>query len=390
MQPSKRRGLLEECLALAQCRRPPVTDDETLIPVAEYLDPRRFIHERERWFAPVPNLVAHGSELREPGDFITRTVLDVPALVVRGEDGRVRAFANVCRHRGATLELRDAGHCRRFVCPYHAWSYTTDGQLASVRHPDGFPTLDREATRLAELPCVEAGGFVWVVPRVASPPDESFLPDASTASLFEELEGLGCGEGVVFGRSQRRWRANWKLIVDGGLEAYHFKVAHRDTIAEFFTDTLSVFEMLGDHVRSVLPRTSILELAEQPHEEWDLRRHTHLVYSLRPNASVLMQEQHFELILMTPVSVDETDVEILSIVPDPAGARDPDKARTYWTKNQAFTRRTLDEDFLLAEQIQRGMASGANQSFRFAGFEGALTRWHRRLDAAVSAPPVEG
>ncbi len=111
------------------------------------------------------NLVAHANEVARPGEFLTRDQLGAPLLIVRGEDGAVRAFLNVCRHRGATLEGRERGECKRFVCPYHAWSYDTHGALAKVRHPTGFPTLEREAIRLAELPCVEAAGFVWVCPR---------------------------------------------------------------------------------------------------------------------------------------------------------------------------------------------------------------------------------
>ena len=82
------------------------------VPVRAYLDPERFEQELDAWHRAHPNLVAHGSELPEPGDFLTRHLLGRPVLLVRGDDGRVRASLNVCRHGGATVELREAGRTR--------------------------------------------------------------------------------------------------------------------------------------------------------------------------------------------------------------------------------------------------------------------------------------
>lgn len=275
------------------------------------------------------------------------------------------------------MELRDAGNCRRFVCPYHAWTYETDGSLAAVRQAEGFPTLDIESTSLVELPCFEAAGLLWVCPE---PHDEGWTPDDATRAVIAELEGLGCADATVFASEAKLWNANWKLIVDGGLESYHFRIAHRDTIAGFFPDNVSTFEFLGDHVRSVLPRTSILDLAEQPESDWDIRKHTHLLYSIAPNASLLLQERHFELILSTPISVDQTRIELMTVAPRPGAGGFSEKAKGFLAANSTFTKKTLDEDFVIAEQIQRGMQTGANETFRFANFEGALTQWHRRLN----------
>jgi phenylpropionate dioxygenase-like ring-hydroxylating dioxygenase large terminal subunit len=380
MDRAKQIALLTQCLELARARQPFMTREETLVPVARYLDTQRFERERDRLFRRKMNVVAHGSQIASPGDFITREVVGTPVLLVRHADGSAKAFINVCRHRGATVELRDQGSCKRFVCPYHAWTYATDGSLVAVRHQEGFPTLDLENTSLVELPCLEAGGLLWVCP---DPRVERAPPDEATRQVIAELEWLGCAESSVIASETKLWNANWKLVVDGGLESYHFKVAHRNSIAGFFTDNTATFELLGDHVRSVLPRTSILELANQPESSWDIRRHTHLLYSIAPNASVLVQEGHLDLVLSTPVAVDRTRIEIATIAPDPGPEGFSEKAEQFFLANHAFTKKTLDEDFTLAEQIQRGMHTGANEFFRFARFEGALTEWHDRLEAKL-------
>lgn len=380
MTPIDEIGLVRRCLPLVQSQRPPLEDDEALVPVARYTDPDRYAAELAL-MCRHPNLVVPSGALPNPGDFVTRDVLGTPTILTRGDDGAVRALVNVCRHRGAQVERKASGSCKRFVCPYHAWTYGRDGALGRPRHADGFPSLRVEQSGLRTLPCFEAAGFVWVTPDLRAP--EPTI-DAGTAQLFAELEHFGTADAVPFQTTRRTWRAHWKLLVDGGLESYHFRVAHRDTIGPYFADSASVYDTLGPHVRSILPRTSLADLAERPEAQWSLREHTHVLYSVFPNASLLVQEGHVELIQMWPVSLDETEVEITTLVPDPGPDGHSDKARGYWTANHALTNTTLDEDFVLGEQIQRGLSTGANEAFRFARFEGALTAWHGILEARLA------
>ena len=159
MHREKEIALLAECLGRAKEKKPFMDSDEARVPVDAYVDAARFARERELVFRRRMNLIAHGSELSSPGDFVTRDVLSTPVVIVRGEDGRVRAFLNVCRHRGATVELRERGTCRRFVCPYHGWTYRPDGALDQVRHKEGFPKLEMAASSLVALSCIEERGF---------------------------------------------------------------------------------------------------------------------------------------------------------------------------------------------------------------------------------------
>lgn len=354
--------------------------DERWVPVEMYLDPERYERERARFHRSALNFVAHRSELPGPGAFRTVDVLGTPVLIVRDEGGRARAFLNVCRHRGATVELRERGVCKRFVCPYHAWTYRTDGGLAHVRHAHGFPSLDLEQTSLRPLACIEHGPFVWVCP---DPERVDLELDDGARVLSDELAGFD--EGLVaFQTDSRVWRANWKLLVEGGLESYHFKIAHRDSIASLFTDTRSIFETFGGHLRSVLPRATLASLGERPEEEWRLVEHANVLYNLEPNATVLVQDGHYAIVSMSPVAVDATRIDVTTVGRPVADGPAGDKIRAFLAANHAFTLRTLEEDFRLAEQIQRGLATGANTHLRFATFEGALSAWHDHLRGGLS------
>ncbi len=367
--------LLRDALGLMQAGAHSMAASEVEQPVSDYTDPIRFNTELEV-MARSLNVVAHASQVPEPGSFITREIVGRPVLITRGLDGTVRAFLNVCRHRGARVETRESGRCRAFVCPYHAWTYRTDGTLASVRQPEGFPSVDFGTAGLVPLPCVESAELIWVNP---SGEGEQELP-TSTVAVLAELEGLGCVNSIVQHSDSKVWRANWKLIADGGLESYHFKIAHRRSIAPLFPDNVSIQEFLGRNVRTVLPTSTMPELLNRPESDWRIRDYTHVVYALWPNATVLVQEGHYTLATIQPVAIDQTEISVATVVPRARSEQD----QAYWRANHDFTMKTLDEDFVIGEQIQAGMATGANTTFRFGLFEGALGRWHEMLREEVA------
>jgi phenylpropionate dioxygenase-like ring-hydroxylating dioxygenase large terminal subunit len=357
-------------------------DRERLVDVRLYTDPARFAQERERWHSAAPNLAAHASELPAPGDFVTREVLGQPVLLVRGDDGRARAFLNVCRHRGARVERSAKGRCRRFVCPYHAWSYGRDGALAGVRLPGAFPGLDRATSGLTELPCTEHAGFLWVAPR---PGTEGALEPA-LAALLTEVEALGPERPTLLAWSSRVWAANWKLLVEGGIESYHFAVAHKGTVGPLFVDTGSQHSTRGRHARLVLPRRSLraLRASGQPEAEWRLVAHANVLYSLAPNAVILVQDGHYVIILMTPLAVDLTRVDIATVGRGSTEGGLSGKARAFLQANHDFTVRTLEEDFVIGEEIQQGLTTGANRHLRFGAVETALMDFHDALEQALA------
>lgn len=367
MTPDEDILLLQDLLRLKQAGKPFMDKAETRNPVSHYRDPVRFEQEQQAIFERLPTMLAHVSELAEPHSFLRRTANGRPLLLTRGETGEIRVFLNVCRHRGTRLVTDEAGCKRRHSCPYHAWTWDSDGRFVNAPHFEtGFPDTTRDELQLAALPVVVHRGFVWLLPAGA-PPLAEFL-----TAMDEELNWADTEKLKVHQQTTQQRHCNWKLLVEGGLEAYHFRIAHRNSIAPLFQDNLSSYQCFGPHMRSVLPRASLDQLADQPPETWQLRKHANVLLNVFPSSSLLVQADHVIWICMTPLAVDLSEIRITTLIP-----ADSDQPASYWDRNHALTVTTLDEDFELGESIQGGLDSGANKAMRFGRFEGALGRFNR-------------
>ncbi|MDJ0652571.1 MAG: SRPBCC family protein [Xanthomonadales bacterium] len=371
--------LLQELVDLHQAKSQFLDESWETVSVDRYLDHQTFEREQQRIFKRVPLIAAHGSELPDPGSFLTRKIGGKPLLLVRGKSGGVSAFLNVCRHRGARLVGEDSGCRHRFSCPYHAWTWDSAGDLVGVPHQQsGFPNLEREQFGLHRVGCSEHAGWIWVALSDTRDPDV-----AAHLGLIEgEFDGLGADGCEIFDATTRDIHCNWKILVEGGLEAYHFRVAHRKTIAPLFLDNLSSYRCVGRHIRSVLPRSTLGEMAETATESWDIRKHSNVLYSLFPSSQFLVQEDHFVWIQGTPLAPDRTRLRLATMIPTTANL--PER-QDYWRKHHALTLRTLDEDFSLGESIQQGLSSGANSRLNFGRFEGALARFNQFVDEAIAS-----
>ena len=377
MQRQTEITLLDELLTLQEAKTPYLDEHWERPDLERYLSAERFTLEREQISRRLPQIAALSAELPGPGDFLTLEMAGQPLLLVRDEAGQARAFFNVCRHRGARLVGDPSGCRQRFSCPYHAWTWNNSGELIGVPHEkSGFPQLDRGEFSLSALPCQEYGGWIWV----SLARDQQIDVDSHLGDLAEEFLAMDAGNHVIFDTATREVAANWKLLVEGGIESYHFRVAHRDTIAGLFPDNLSSYRCFGRHMRSILPRTTLAELREQPEEQWNLRKHANVLYSLFPGSQFLVQEDHFVWIQGTPLAAGHTRLRLSTVVPR---AEDREENRNYWRRHHQLTITTLDEDFDLAEGIQAGLACGANEHLNFGRYEGALARFNQSVDQAL-------
>ena len=367
-------ALLDRAQHLASSGDKDVVATEHRRPVASYLDPARFAAERAL-LGRLPVVVAASGELASPGDFVTHDASGMPLLLARGEDGRVRVFLNVCRHRGSRLVGTTGGTergCRRsFVCRYHAWSYGCDGALRSLPDRAHFPSLEAEPRGLAELPAEERHGLVWTV----TTPGAQLDLDAWLGPLDDDLAALGLGAHRPYRPTVMEKRLNWKLAFDVFLEAYHLKYAHARSIYKYFIDNLGLFERVGRHMRNLFPKRSVLDPDFTDRSVIKLRHHANILYTLFPNTLVLVQPDHVTLFQVWPTDLDRTRVVASTLLP-PEPAHDTD----YWDKNVDILLGAVDEDYALGESIQEGLASGANSELLFGRSEQSLAWFHEEVE----------
>ena len=364
--------LYDRTLRALRGERPEGSAEPGTVPVAHYLDAARL--EREIAVARrSPQPIASSSELPAPGSWVSRDRAGVPILLVRQADGQVKGFLNVCRHRGARVVPEGAGEkAHAFSCPYHAWSYRPDGALLAVPHAFGFPCLDKSSSGLRELAVRERVGLIWVV---ADPELAKTDIDLGLGPLADELEALDLRTG--FAARSYEIAANWKILVDGFFEAYHFKVAHRETIAKMFTENTQLVDEHGKNRRIYLVKSNFDPAAPPPREDFDPRRYGNILYYFFPFTTILVQPDHAQVSVLDPRGVGATMIHEVTLIPR---APDSEKAVRHWQANVDLYRRTLLEDYSIAETIQSGLRSGANTHLNFGTFEFSIPRFHAQLE----------
>jgi phenylpropionate dioxygenase-like ring-hydroxylating dioxygenase large terminal subunit len=355
--------------------------EEMQQPVRLYFDPLHAARERAALFRCLPLVAAHGSELPEPGDFVTCDLAGTPVLIVRQDDRTVGAFTNVCRHRGTPVESEPRGNRRAFVCPFHAWSYERDGRLRGISYPEGFRGVDRSQYGLIALATEERHGFVWVVPAPGAAID---VAAHLGADLDRELSGWTLDRSVCERSARLENATNWKLVMDGFLEDYHLAVLHKKTVGPYFTRNLHRFESFGRHGRLVPVRANISEVRDRPPGEVDLLHRVIIIYVLFPSAVLLWQNDHFEFWTVFPDARDLGRCRITVRLLAPS-ADVVESERALWDKNWKILLDTVEqEDWVAARGIQAGLETGGQTHFVFGRNEVALQHFHRQLAAAVT------
>src|SRR6185437_12883641 len=187
-----------------------------------YSDPELTARERERIFARAWQYVGHLGELGDGAGYLAARVGDIPIVVTRDREGQLRAFLNVCRHRGSVIATGAAAR-ETLQCPYHAWTYGLDGALKAAPRSNREPGFDCEGISLQAASVGAWGPFLFVSPDPAAAPLDRILG---------ELPSLVAAAGVdvdrleFHDRSESAVEANWKIVSENFLECYHCSVAH--------------------------------------------------------------------------------------------------------------------------------------------------------------------
>ena len=299
---------------------PFVPDNPTLIPTltgSYYTDPDIFAREQQAIFSDDWLCVARAGDITEPGQFQTVEAGQESVIVVRQRDGGLRAFLNVCRHRGARVCAEESGQVGRYLrCPYHAWSYDLDGRLAAAPNLARMPAIDRAERGLVPVALREWLGYAWVCLAAAPPPFEERVMGAvagrlGSVSAIEayRLESLAVGRRIVYDVA-----ANWKLIVENFMECYHCATIHPELVSvlpEFaggyaaqyfvghgaaFADRVAGFTVDGSEGFARLPGLT---------DDQDRR---YYAITIRPQVFINLVPDHAILHRLVPLAPDRTTV----------------------------------------------------------------------------------
>ena len=277
--------------------------------------------------------------------------------MVRGNDGVLRAFLNVCRHRGAKV-ADGCGATKLFRCPYHAWTYDLAGQLKAIPAEAAFANVRESRPSLTALPLCEKYGLVWVVPRPAADGATTFDIDPWLGGLGPELASYRIDTYHHYDRRLVPEKANWKILVDTFLEGYHIGFLHKDSLGSILYGNISDFEAFGNNARVILPRKKLAHLREQPEAEWSLMRNTAIVYLLFPNTLFVPQGDHIEIQRI----FRSTDASIARSWKRDDVPKKPttEEEKLHWEKNfDLLVKVVSNEDFPTGRSMQIGFGSGA-------------------------------
>lgn len=207
----------------AGARRP--LPDATSLPPAAYYDPAFYQREIDMFFMKEWNFVGHAGRLTENGSWFTIDFAGVPVIVVRGEDGVVRAFANSCRHRGIRL-VNGEGKTRAFVCPYHSWTYENHGGMRGAPGMEGVNCFDKADNGLIPVRLEQIGPFMWINFDPAALSLDATMGDLKTRIASYSLDDL-----VLTRRKEYKVKCNWKVYIENFMDYYHTPTVHRNSLA---------------------------------------------------------------------------------------------------------------------------------------------------------------
>ena len=349
------------------------------VPAENYFDPDRWQREVEQIFKRLPLVLGFSCELREVGDYRSLEVADVPILLTRVADGGVRAFLNVCSHRGAAVVPEGSGSARRFSCPYHAWTYDNEGALVGIRKEGDFGDVDRSCLGLTPLAVAERAGIIFALLS----PRAEFDVDAYLCGYDELLVHHHLESCHLVGRQSVKG-PNWKVAYDGYLDFYHLPILHRESFgAEMPSDAL--YDAWGPHQRVSMPSSAYLGLEKMPEEEWDPQALIAGVWTIFPHVSIADFDAGGKVYMVSQLFPGANADESITIQNFLATSA-PDQERQERIEGlMKFLEHVVrDEDYFVGNLIQKSVKTGAKPEFLFGRNEAGGQRFHQWVNALLN------
>ena len=280
-------------------------------PLSDFTCPELLAQEQQIYFRKTPLFMGFSLDLPKPNTYWADNTTGVPILMVRDHEGRFRAFANVCRHRGNMVVAEGKGTKDRFSCPFHAWTYSNTGNLIAINQHDHFGNVTLEELPLMELPAAELYGTLWVRPSQGEPIDE----EETLGGLQSDLEFWQPGIHIPTDSCVIDVRANWKLTIDTYGENYHLNILHAKSVGKEIKANLQLCDLFKNNLRLVYPnqKFDLMRFLVADPERWPYRQVTSTLYFFYPNVIMI---------------VDAFGIDLLRIFPS---EQSPSKSRTVHT-----------------------------------------------------------
>ena len=360
-------------------------------PVTAYTCPDIAAREWSTFFQNYAHVLGLSADLPEPGAFLTSTDLGKPILATRDGDGRYRAFLNVCRHRGTLVESEARGTKHRFHCPFHAWGYSSAGELVAVPKEDHFGPVDKSCNGLVELPAEERWGLLWVHP---DPAGEMDLP-TQLGALGPELDSWDLSRHEYQGSTTFDHAMNWKLAIDTFGETYHFNALHRNTLAQDFYGNAQMYDRYERNHRMMLCLKNIDTLRGQDPGAWNVLAGALPEYYLFPNVQLIIGQAGPTLVRVYPDAANpHASWSRITFYLDRQGL---EMLRTRANVNPEILAERMhgfadvieQEDYVAAASSHVGALSGAQDHVVFGRNEPALHHYHNTYRDALGMAPLE-
>lgn len=372
--------------------------DRRGLPAWTYHSDALFELERRHLFLNHWQLACHINDVPAPGDWRSFDLLGERAIVVRGQDGVVRAFHNLCRHRGARVVDGMAGQCRgAMICPFHGWVYNLDGTLRGAARPESFGDLDRADFGLKPIEMEVWQGFVFLrfLPGPQGPLAECLQPYDADFTDFRSVDVLPAGKPGFWGRTP----VNWKSVCDVDNEGYHVALAHpslQELYGRSYTEIFhenGLFQAnatYGDRAGRCWSVRNYVKMS--PLQDWlppRLQRAWNY-YGLFPNTVFIFTPESVQFYAEIPVSKDET-IMSSGLYRQPGETREARVARYLGNR---IDRHTSAEDQQLTIWSNESMKSSAFDGFHLSDLEYGVRRHHDRLRVVLpvmrlQTPPPE-
>lgn len=381
------------------------------IPIEPYISPEYFARECTLIFRRVWLNVGREEELPEPGDYVVREIAAAHAsiLIVRGDDGVIRGFHNMCSHRGNKVAWHERGNCTRFACTFHGWSYGLDGQLRFVPDQDQFDNLRKEELGLTPVYTETWEGFVFV--NLAPHPQQSL--EDYLGDLGKGLRGWPFAQKTACFAYRAEVRCNWKVAINAFQEAYHVPFVHQRSLPDSAAGRGN--PLAHPLAINLFPLHQSISLYGNPNTKLNpvdelVVRHGHsyrqrvvpqgdLPPGLNPTRQAnwgfdleIVFPNFFMLIYgigvyftynFWPVALDRTVYEVRMYNPPPQNAGQ----RFALEYNRSIQKSGLTEDLSTLEQTQSVLASGAKRYFFLQDNEIAIRHFYKVIEGFVNTQP---